>query len=84
MQVDKKSIVVVIPMYRSSIGTNEKISLEQVLKVLSDYDIYFVVPETLSFHQDQLIPSNPFLKKTEEPLKLNVPFSTLTGLKPDK
>jgi len=64
MQVDKKSIVVVIPMHRSSIGTNEKISLEQVLKVLSDYDIYFVVPETLSFHQDQLIPANPFPKKT--------------------
>lgn len=64
MEVDKKRIVVIIPLYRSSINTNEKISLEQVLKVLSDYDIYFVVPEGLPFDPVQLIPGNVSLKKT--------------------
>jgi len=65
MQVDKKSIVIVIPLYRSSINPTEKISLEQAVKVLSDYDISFVIPETLSFVPSQLIPGNNSLTKTK-------------------
>jgi len=64
MQVDKKRIVIVIPLYKSSINPNEMISLEQVLRVLSNYDISFVIPETLSFHPVQLIPGNSTLEKT--------------------
>ena len=64
MDQNKKSIVVVIPMYRHSINANEKISLEQALKVLSAYDIFFIVPEGLSFDPVHLIPGNGSLTKT--------------------
>ena len=64
MQVNKKSIAVIIPMYKSSINPNEKISLVQLLKVLSDYDILFVVPESLYFQPARLIPGNPSLETT--------------------
>ena len=64
MQVNKKSIAVIIPMYKSSINPNEKISLVQLLKVLSDYDILFVVPESLYFQPALLIPGNPSLETT--------------------
>ncbi len=64
MQVDKRSIVVVIPVYKSSISANEKLSLEQVLKVLNGYEISFVAPENLSFQPAQLIPGNSLLEGT--------------------
>ena len=62
MQADKKNIVIVIPVYQASINSNEKISLEQALKILNEYDISFMVPESLSFHPSQLIPGNKMLE----------------------
>ena len=65
MQVNKKSIVIVIPVYKSSINTNERICLEQALKILSGYTISFMVPENLSFQPSQLIPGNATLEKVQ-------------------
>jgi len=40
----KKDVCIVIPIYKSDLTEIEKISLEQCIKILSDYDIYFIEP----------------------------------------
>ena len=48
MQIDKKSIVIVIPVYKRELSENERISLEQCVNILSDYALVIVKPESLS------------------------------------
>lgn len=43
-------VAVVIPIYKSELSWFEKISLEQVLKVLNNYPIIFVSPDDLEFN----------------------------------
>lgn len=42
-----KKVAVVIPNYRESLTSNEKISLEQVKRILRQYDIFFLLPNSL-------------------------------------
>lgn len=46
--MDAKDIVVVIPVYLSTLSATDSIALTQCLKVLSDYDIVIVKPQNLS------------------------------------
>ena len=43
----KEDIAVLIPIYTTSLNPQETISLKQNIKVLKDYTIIFVKPETL-------------------------------------
>ena len=43
----KEDIAVLIPIYTTSLNPQETISLRQNIKVLKDYTIIFVKPETL-------------------------------------
>jgi hypothetical protein len=46
----KKLVVVAIPIYKSILTENEKISLKQLNKILGDkYDIVFIAPKSLNF-----------------------------------
>ncbi|MGN0155975.1 MAG: DUF5672 family protein [Lachnospiraceae bacterium] len=45
----KKKVVIIIPLYKSKLEENEKISLEQVFRVLSRYDICLIGPEKMQF-----------------------------------
>lgn len=47
---NKKQVAVVIPMYRAELSELEDISLKQAVKVLNQYDIYFVMPDTLKLN----------------------------------
>lgn len=64
MRTEKSKIVIVIPMYKSTINENEKTSLEQLLKVLGTYKIVFAIPKSLSFDVSILLPDNMHLKTT--------------------
>lgn len=44
---EKKKAAVVIPFYTTKINEKERIALEQVSKVLNQYDRFFVAPENL-------------------------------------
>ncbi len=46
--MEKKDIVVVVPVYRSVLSEDEVISLAQCVKVLSGYSIVIVKPESLN------------------------------------
>lgn len=46
--MNKKDIAVVVPVYLPSLSATEKVSLEQCLKLLSDYQIIVIKPETLN------------------------------------
>ena len=43
----KEKVAVVIPSYKGSLTLNEKISLTQVRKILRQYDIFFLLPNSL-------------------------------------
>lgn len=60
MQIDKKSIVIVIPVYKRELSENERISLEQCVNILSDYALVIVKPESLSI--DNWMMKYPLLK----------------------
>lgn len=45
----KNSVVIIIPLYKDELTSFEKISLEQVFKVLGNYDICYVVPADLNY-----------------------------------
>jgi len=45
--MNKKDIVVVVPIYLPVLSTTEKLSLEQCLKVLADYSIVIIKPQNL-------------------------------------
>src|SRR5687767_11158294 len=63
MPIDKKDIIVVIPTQKTDINHLEKASLEQVLRVLKDYKIVFVVPQSIVFNPRDLIPGNKVLEQ---------------------
>jgi len=46
-QVENKEVCVVIPIYKTDLTKIEQQSLKQCLKILGNYDIYFVQPEKL-------------------------------------
>ena len=46
--MDKKKICVVIPIYKESLNDYEIQSVEQCIRVLSDYTIHFVCPQGLN------------------------------------
>lgn len=43
----KKDIAVVIPVYRTELSPTERLSLEQGVRILADYDLFFIKPEHL-------------------------------------
>ena len=45
--MDKKDIVIVVPVYKEIIEVTERLSLEQLFRVLGDYDIIFAAPERM-------------------------------------
>ena len=49
-QIEKSDIVVVIPTYKEELSDFEKISLEQICRVLNEYNIIFACPETLEIN----------------------------------
>lgn len=48
-----KTCAVVIPSYTASLKKNEKIALEQCIKILGKYDIYFMLPQSLEIDYDR-------------------------------
>lgn len=45
-------LAVVIPIYKSDLSVNEKISLNQVVKCLGKYDIFFLAPDGLRVNSE--------------------------------
>lgn len=45
--MDKKDIVVVVPIYLPALSEMEAVSLKQCLDILSDYSIVIIKPENL-------------------------------------
>lgn len=43
-----KLVAVIIPVYKRELSENEMISLEQAFHILGKYDIYFMMPESLT------------------------------------
>lgn len=54
--MDKKDIAVVIPVYLPTLSDTDKTSLEQCLKLLSEYEIIIVKPESLEVKEFSLYP----------------------------
>ena len=44
---DKSQVAVVIPTYRERLSKTEEISLSQALKILGEYEFYYICPESL-------------------------------------
>ena len=45
--MEKKDVIIVVPIYKKSLDLPEKISLKQLYKVLGDYYICFVAPQRM-------------------------------------
>ena len=43
-------VVIVIPIYKKFINKNEKIAINQCIKVLNKYDKSFILPENLDYN----------------------------------
>lgn len=52
MCTDNKKVCIVIPIYKSCLDNNEKISLSQCRKVLGKYNIFFIKPQGLKIDID--------------------------------
>jgi len=62
-QVENKNICIIIPIYKTNLTRIEQQSLKQCLKILGNYDIYFVEPEKLdssSLNKNKEIKSRKF------------------------
>ena len=51
--MDKKDIVVVVPIYLPALSEMEAVSLKQCLDILSDYSIVIIKPENLDISNIQ-------------------------------
>lgn len=51
--MDKKDIVVVVPIYLPALSEMEAVSLKQCLDILSDYSIVIIKPENLDIFNKQ-------------------------------
>ena len=51
--MDKKDIVVVVPIYLPALSEMEAVSLKQCLDILSDYSIVIIKPENLDLSNIQ-------------------------------
>ena len=49
MPICEKDIAIVIPVYKKQLSDLEQISYHQAKKILSRYDKYVIIPDTLSF-----------------------------------
>ena len=49
--MNKKKVVVVIPVYKKKLTAFEKISLKQCIKILGEFDITFVAPDSLELSE---------------------------------
>ena len=49
-----KRICIVVPVYKQKLNLFEKISLQQLLRVLGNYPIYFVQPDTIEINYEEL------------------------------
>ncbi len=47
-----KDLAIVIPVYKENLSINEEIALEQVVKKLGKYEIFFLAPEGLQIRRD--------------------------------
>ena len=47
IEKNNKQVVVVVPVYKEALNEFENISLKQLYRMLGNYDIVFVAPETL-------------------------------------
>lgn len=49
-----KKICIIVPVYKQTLNLFEKISLQQLLKVLGKYPIYFIQPDTIEINYKEL------------------------------
>lgn len=49
-----KKVCIVVPVYKQYLNLFEKISLQQLLRILGNYPIYFVQPDTLEINYEEL------------------------------
>lgn len=49
-----KKVCIVVPVYKQELNLFEKISLQQLLRVLGNYPIYFVQPDSIQIHYEEL------------------------------
>ena len=49
---DKETVAVVVPLYKSWLSDDEKISLRHLYKYLGEYDKYLLIPQKLNAHLD--------------------------------
>lgn len=59
-------IVIVIPVYYNQFSYFEKISLQQTIKILSNYDMYFVIPHSLEISNDIVQPDIKIISVKDE------------------
>lgn len=52
---EKEEVVVVIPIYREKITSLEQVSLAQAVNILGEYDICFIVPQSLKWESEYKI-----------------------------
>lgn len=49
-----KKVCIVVPVYKENLNLFEKISLQQLLRVLGNYSIYFVQPDNIEIKYEEL------------------------------
>lgn len=49
-----KNVCIVVPVYKQNLNLFEKISVQQLLKILGNYPIYFVQPDTMEINYEEL------------------------------
>lgn len=52
---EKEEVVIVIPIYREKITPLEQVSLTQVINILGEYDICFIIPQSLKWESEYKI-----------------------------
>lgn len=60
------SVVILIPIYYSVFSEEEKCSLRQCLKVLSEYPIFFIIPDNLEVENDLICEKVQYVKVPEQ------------------
>lgn len=72
-----KKVAVVIPIYKKELDVYEKASLTQLRRVLHNYDLYFLAPESLSFSYGGLEAGSSVLRFPDHYFVSNLSYSKL-------
>jgi len=65
IRMKKKDVVIVIPYFKNKLDNIERISLTQAFKVLKDYDITLIVPQSLNLETKCLIGNDYYVERFE-------------------